>query len=94
MTVAEFVVWSERQPDGTRHELVDGLPVDMSLGSVRHYLVIDPEARLAYHHSRTSPSGDILTRIITDGAIELDPPGVSIELAECFIEVDLLEPES
>ena len=183
MTVDEFVAWSARRPDGARHELVDGRPVEMQaernrhalvkaetwrllrdavraaglpctvlpdgvivaveesrarrpdvvmqcgggvdpdaltcdaplllvevaspstarvdttsklaeymgLDSVRHYLVIDPEARLAYHHSRASPGGDILTRIVANGPLEFDPPGVSIDLAECFVEVDLLE---
>ncbi len=183
MTVDEFVAWSERQPDGTRHELVDGRPVEMQaernrhalvkaetwsllrdavraaglpctvlpdgvtvavddvrarrpdvamqcegdvdpdaltcdaplllvevaspstapvdttsklaehmgLDSVMHCLVIDPDARLAYHHSRTSAEGDILTRIVTEGALKLEPPGISIGLAQCFAEVDLLE---
>ena len=60
----------------------------MGLDSVRHYLVIDPETRLAYHHSRGSASGDILTRIVTDGAFELDPPGISVDLADCFAAID------
>jgi len=37
----------------------------MGLDSVRHYLVIDPETRLAYHHSRACAGGDILARIVT-----------------------------
>lgn len=63
----------------------------MCLDSVRHYVVIDPDARLAYHRSRASFGGDILTRLFTDGSIEIDPPGVSIALAACFVEVELLE---
>ena len=183
MTVGEFLVWAEAQPDGARHELVDGRIVEMQsernrhalvkaevwrllrdavlaadlpciafpdgvtvpvtdsharrpdvalqcggdidldavtcesplvlveiaspssarvdttsklaeymgLDSVRHYLVIDPEARLAYHHSRSAAGGDIRTRILTDGAFELDPPGISLALADCFADIDRIE---
>ena len=183
MTVDEFLAWSERQPDETRHELVDGRAVEMQaernghalvkadvwrslsdaalaadlpctvfpdgvtvavsdsharrpdvalqcggeidldavtcdsplvlveiaspstarvdttsklaeymgLDSVRHYLVIDPETRIAYHHSRRSAGGDIRTRIVTDGAFELDPPGISVALVDCFAAIDRIE---
>ena len=78
-------------PSTARVDTTVKLAEYMGLDSVRHYLVIDPEARLAYHHSRTSIGGDILTRIVTDGAFELDPPGISISLADCFATIDRLE---
>ena len=78
-------------PSTARVDTTAKLAEYMSLDSIRHYVIIDPDARLAYHHSRASFGGDILTRIVTDGAIEIDPPGISIVLAACFVEVDLLE---
>lgn len=37
MSVAEFLVWSEEQPDDARHELVAGVPVRlMAPTSIRH----------------------------------------------------------
>lgn len=54
-----------------------------TLPSVRHYLVLDTEARAAMHHRR-SGEGDIATRILRDGALVLDPPGLTVELADVF----------
>lgn len=39
MTVDEFLAWSVRQPEGSRHELVDGEVVAMAPERVRHNLV-------------------------------------------------------
>ncbi len=36
MTVAEFLVWYEEQPEGERYELLDGVPYAMSPERVRH----------------------------------------------------------
>ncbi len=49
--------------------------------SVRHYLIIKTENRAVIHHARDA-AGVITTRIIRDGSILLDPPG--IELTELF----------
>ncbi len=49
--------------------------------SVRHYLIVRADRRLGYS-SRARPAGFITTRIIRDGTIRLDPPG--IELADIF----------
>ncbi len=51
------------------------------LPSVRHYLIVMTENRTAIHHERDA-AGAITTRIIRDGRIRLDPPG--IELTELF----------
>jgi Uma2 family endonuclease len=51
--------------------------------SVAHYLVVDPNKPLVLHHARGS--GDmILTHIVTQGTIELDPPGLSVALADIY----------
>lgn len=53
------------------------------LPSVAHYLIVDPNERLIIHHAR-SPGRDIVTRIVTEGAIALDPPGLNITLDEIY----------
>jgi Uma2 family endonuclease len=54
-----------------------------TLPSVRHYLVLDADARAATHHRRGA-GRDIATRILRAGRLELDPPGLSVEVAELF----------
>ena len=51
------------------------------LPSVRHYLIVRAESRTIVHHQR-GENGIILTRIIHEGPILLDPPGIT--LTDCF----------
>jgi Uma2 family endonuclease len=51
--------------------------------SVQHYLIVDPTAKLIVHHKRQDDA-TILTRIVTDGALDLTPPGLSLPLADVF----------
>ncbi len=55
----------------------------LRLASVRHFLLIRPDKRTIIHHERDA-AGDISTRIVHDGAVRLDPPG--IDLADIFEE--------
>jgi Uma2 family endonuclease len=53
------------------------------LPSVCHYLIVDPTQRSILHHARGS--GDtILTRIVTEGSIALDPPGVTLTIDDIY----------
>ncbi len=53
------------------------------LPSVAHYLIFDPDRPVVVHHARGR--GDaILTHIVGDGTIRLDPPGFAIDL-RCVI---------
>lgn len=45
------------------------------LPSVHHYLIVRTEDRAIIHHAR-SADGTILTRIVREGPIRLDPPGI------------------
>ena len=47
-----------------------------------HYLIVDPTRSLILHHSRTGDA--ILTRVITEGAIVLAPPGLELALADVY----------
>ena len=53
------------------------------LPSVAHYLIIDPDETLVIHHQRRADD-DILTRILRDGTIVLDPPGIEVALGEIY----------
>jgi Uma2 family endonuclease len=54
-----------------------------SLPSVMHYLILDADARKAIHHKRGL--GDIIeTRILSEGALRLDPPGLEVPVADMF----------
>ncbi len=52
------------------------------LPSVAHYLIVDPDEPLVIHHQRHG--GDILTRILREGTITLDPPGLEVKMAEIY----------
>lgn len=53
--------------------------------SIQHYLILDPDDRSIIHHARGE--GDVLlTRIVSAGALRLDPPGFSIDAASLFPE--------
>jgi Uma2 family endonuclease len=53
------------------------------LPSVRHYLILRIENRTVIHHARDD-SGAIATRILTDGRIEMDPPGLALDVDALF----------
>ena len=53
------------------------------LPSVAHYLIVDPAQPIIIHHARQH-DGTILTRIVTQGLIALDPPGFEISLTDIY----------
>jgi Uma2 family endonuclease len=54
-----------------------------SLPSVMHYLILDPERRVLIHHKRGQ--GQIIeTRILTEGILRLEPPGLEAPVADMF----------
>lgn len=57
----------------------DGATV--SLPSVRHYLIIDPEERFIVHHERGA-DGRIVSTSWTEGTLVLDPPGIEVSVTE------------
>lgn len=54
-----------------------------SLPSVHHYLIVDPQAPPIIHHKRQA-EGTILTALVSDGVLRLDPPGIEIAVASVF----------
>lgn len=53
------------------------------LPSVAHYLIVDPTEPLILHHTRGTDD-TILTHIVREGVIALDPPGLELRLAEVY----------
>jgi Uma2 family endonuclease len=57
------------------------------LSSVRHYLVVQPEARRVIWHER-GEGGDIATRVLeAEAVLALDPPGIALRVADFFVTV-------
>jgi Uma2 family endonuclease len=57
-----------------------------SLGSVHHYLILDPDRRVMIHHHRRGQAGAIEARPLRGGIVILDPPGFEAQVAEFFAE--------
>jgi Uma2 family endonuclease len=53
------------------------------LPSVRHYLVVNIDARAVAHHRRDE-AGEIATRILREGELVLEPPGMKVAVEEFF----------
>jgi Uma2 family endonuclease len=70
------VVSRSSERDDTDAKLVEYF----SVASMHHYLIIFSEKRVVVHHQRNRQS-TLDTRIVSDGEIELDPPGISVSFA-------------
>ena len=54
--------------------------------SIQHYLIVRAKRREIIHHARSG--ADIVSRAINVGAIRMDPPGISIDVAEVYAGTD------
>jgi Uma2 family endonuclease len=77
MIVVEVLSPSTRAIDSSV-KLVDYFRVP----SVAHYLIVDP-AEPVIHHARAE-GNTIVTRIVREGTIVLDPPGLEIDLMQVY----------
>ena len=84
LDVPEPVIVVEVLSMSTRHvDLGRKLAGYFTLPSIVHYLIVDPDQPLIIHHARRD--GDtIATRIVRDGTISLDPPGLELTLTEIY----------
>jgi Uma2 family endonuclease len=53
------------------------------LPSLRHYLIVDTDKQIVIHHHRDE-GGKIEVRVLHDGSLVLDPPGLTVELEDIF----------
>lgn len=52
--------------------------------SIAHYLVVDLAQPVVVHHRRDPATGEIASRILTGGAVLLDPPGFSVAIDDFY----------
>jgi Uma2 family endonuclease len=64
-------------PSSGRQDSTSKLEGYFRLPSIRHYLIVTIRNHAVIHHQRDD-AGNIATRIIRDGAIRLDPPGIEL----------------
>jgi hypothetical protein len=53
------------------------------LMSVEHYLIADPDTRVVIHHAR-GHDDVVATRVVSEGSVLLDPPGLTLTLTAVF----------
>jgi len=84
VVVPNPVIVVEVLSPSTRHiDLSAKLADYFRLPSIAHYLIVDPDKPRIVHHARAT--GDtILTRIVNDGSIKLDPPGLEFAMADVY----------
>ena len=80
---APVIVIEVLSPGNAITDLRDKLQGYFRVASIQHYLVIDPDKRLVIHHSR-GHDDVVTTRIATAGQIGLDPPGLTLTVADFF----------
>lgn len=56
-----------------------------SVPSLHHHLIVWPDSPRVVHHRRAADGG-LITELVTDGAIRLDPPGISLDIAALYAE--------
>ena len=77
------IVFEVLSPGNAMTDLRDKLQGYFRVPSVQHYLIVDPDKRLVIHHARGE--GDaVATRIVNEGAIRLEPPGITLAVADLF----------
>jgi Uma2 family endonuclease len=74
---APVIVVEVLSPSTRRIDAARKLAGYFSLPSVHHYLIVDPESLPVIHHGRQD-DGTILTRLLSEGMLRFDPPGLEI----------------
>ena len=70
-------------PSTAAYDQNDKLAAYFSLPGVIHYLVLNPATRRGVHHKRGQ--GDLIeTRLLREGPLRLDPPGIEVEVKDLF----------
>jgi Uma2 family endonuclease len=78
---APLIVVEVASPSSERDDTGDKLVEYFSVPSIRHYLIVKPVKNAVIHHARRE-TGDISTRIVSDGEISLVPPGLAVGARE------------
>jgi Uma2 family endonuclease len=90
--VPEPVIVIEVASPSTRlADVNDKVEFYSSIESVQHYLVIEQDRRRVVYHG-LGPSGGLEPRILREGEIALDPPGIRLALEALYQETELAAP--
>jgi Uma2 family endonuclease len=79
LIVVEVLSPSTRGDDLTRK-----LVAYFRVPSIQHYLVFWADRPQVLHHRRQDDGEAIATRVVTSGAIRLDPPGITITVEDVY----------
>jgi Uma2 family endonuclease len=83
--VPEPVILVEVLSPGTKHiDTSRKLEGYFRISSVVHCLIVPTEQRTIIHHRRAD-DGTIETRIVMDGVLDLDPPGIGLDLEHLYV---------
>ena len=74
--VAAEVTSRSSERDDTGAKFADYFAVT----SIQHYLIVRPEQGVVVHHRRTSEQ-EMMTTLVREGRLTLDPPGLSFDIA-------------
>jgi Uma2 family endonuclease len=77
-----LIVVEVLSPSTARIDATTKLRGSFEVPSVQNYLILDPEDRSVTHHKRGATA--IETRVVTEGALALEPPGLEIRLRNIF----------
>jgi Uma2 family endonuclease len=83
LEVTPIIVVEVLSPSSQHIDTTGKLAGYFSVPSVSHYLIVDPDRPLIVHHARSGPDS-IVTRIVRDGTIVLDPPGLPLAIADIY----------
>jgi Uma2 family endonuclease len=90
--VPEPVIVIEVASPSTRlADVNDKVEFYSSIESVQHYLVIEQDRRRVVYHG-LGPSGGLEPRILREGEIALDPPGIRLGLDAVYQDTELAAP--
>ena len=78
---APVIVVEVASPSSGRTDEEDRLIEYFSVPSIEHYLILHPKQGTLVQHSRSGP-GEIRTRIVREGVIDLTPPGFSVAVRD------------
>ena len=70
-------------PSSTSRDTGGKLDDYFRIPAVRHYLIVKTANRTVIHHRRDA-AGEVQTRILREGTLALDPPGLAVDMASLF----------
>ncbi|MEL6504819.1 MAG: Uma2 family endonuclease [Pseudomonadota bacterium] len=73
-------------PSTGKTDAVAKLEEYLSVETIQHYLIVDPDQRSIVHHAKSADGWH--THITHKGTLQLDPPGLSVDVDSFFEELN------